>query len=135
MSTLLNPYIGFRGEAREALEFYRGVFGGELTVSTFGENGMSDDPALQDHVMHGQLQTTDGLTLMCSDAPPGMDIDEGSSITVSLSGDDAAELTGYWDKLAVDARETMGLNKTPWGDTFGMLTDRFGIKWMVNIAG
>ncbi|MGA9872399.1 MAG: VOC family protein [Rhodococcus sp. (in: high G+C Gram-positive bacteria)] len=134
MSTLLNPYISFRGEARAALEFYQSVFGGELTISTFGENGMGDDPGLAEQTMHGQLTASNGLTLMCADTPPGMDFDIGTNISVSLSGDDEAELTGYWSKLAVDARNTMGLDKAPWGDTFGMLTDKFGVAWMVNIA-
>lgn len=135
MSTVLNPYISFQGDAREALEFYQGVFGGEVTASTYGESGVSDDPAVKDQIMHGQLQSPSGLTLMCSDTPPEMTHNPGTNISVSLSGDDEAELTGYWDKLTVDARETMGLDKAPWGDTFGMLTDKFGIGWMVNIAG
>lgn len=134
MSTVLNPYISFQGDARDALDFYRGVFGGDVTVSTYGESGMPDD-AVKDQIMHGQLLTPNGLTLMCSDNPPGMSYEHGTAISVSLSGDDEAELTGYWDKLAVDAHETMGLDKAPWGDTFGMLTDKFGIRWMVNIAG
>ncbi len=134
MSTVLNPYVNFQGEAREALEFYRGVFGGEVTVSTYGESGMNDDPAVKDQIMHGQLQSPSGLTLMCSDTPE-MTYNPGTNISISLSGDDEAELTDYWNKLIVDARETMGLDKAPWGDTFGMLTDKFGIGWMVNIAG
>ena len=135
MSTRLNPYISFRGQAREALEFYRTALGGEVNISTFGDFGASDDPAEKDQVMHGQLETPSGLTLMVADIPASMSRTVGDNISVSLSGEDDAELRGYWVKLAVDAQSTMGLNTAPWGDTFGMLTDKFGINWMVNIAG
>lgn len=133
--TLLNPYLSFRNNAREAIEFYRSVFGGELTVSTFGEFGASEDPSETDKVMHAQLETPSGFTLMASDTPDRMPYNPGDTFTVSLSGDDADELTGYWVKLAEGATVTMPLAQAPWGATFGMLTDRFGVPWMVNIAG
>jgi PhnB protein len=135
MTTRLNPYLNFRGTAREAMEFYRSVFGGELNLSTFGENQMSEDPAEKDYIMHGQLDAPNGMTLMGADVPSSMEFMPGNTYSVSLSGDDEAELTGYWDKLADGAQYTMGLNKAPWGDTFGMLTDKFGTSWLVNIAG
>lgn len=135
MPTRLNPYLNFRGSAREAMEFYQTVFGGELNLNTFAEFGASDDPAEKDQIMHGQLESPSGLTLMGADTPASMSLNVGDNISVSLSGEDEAELTGYWDKLAVDAQNTMGLNKAPWGDTFGMLTDKFGINWLVNISG
>lgn len=135
MPSVLNPYLSFQGSAREALEFYRSVFGGELNVSTFGESGMSDDPALADHVMHGQLTTTQGFTLMASDTPPSMPLTVGDSVSVSLSGDDLAELSGYWDKLVDGGTVTVPMEPAPWGDTFGMCVDRFGINWLVNVAG
>lgn len=133
---LLNPYLGFRGNAREALEFYRSVFGGELTISTFGEYQMpGTDEDQTDKVMHGQLTTASGFTLMASDAPPGMEVDEGSSITISLSGSESDELRGYWDGLAEGGNVTLPLEQAPWGDYFGQLTDKFGTAWMVNITG
>jgi PhnB protein len=135
MTTRLNPYLSFRGDARTAMEFYHDVFGGELTLSTFAEFGASDDPADKDQIMHSQLETPNGLVLMGSDTPASMPMDVGNNVSVSLSGEDSDELTGYWDKLAVGAQNTMGLNKAPWGDTFGMLTDKFGINWLVNISG
>jgi PhnB protein len=134
----LNPYISFRGEAREAMSFYRSVFGGELSVTTFGESGMgSDDPAAADQVMHAQLDTTAGLTLMGADTPEGMEHTPGDNVAISLSGpaEDEAELRGYYERLSEGARSVLPLEKAPWGDHFGMLTDRFGIGWMVNIAG
>ena len=135
MTVRLNPYIGFQGQAQEAMEFYRSVFGGELSMDTYGESGMSDDPAQKDKIMHAQLDAGPDLLLMASDAPPGMPVDSGSRISVSLSGDDEAKLRGYWDGLVAGGSVTMPLEKAPWGDSFGMCTDRYGINWMVNIAG
>ena len=133
MSSRLNPYISFPGTARDAVEYYQNVFGGELRVSTFGEFG-NPDPAVADKVMHAMLETPDGYTLMASDLAPGMPHTEGNNITVSLSGDDGDALRGYWEKLTDGGQVTMPLEKQMWGDEFGMCTDRFGIAWMVNIS-
>lgn len=133
MSSLLNPYINLRGRAREALEFYQSVFGGEVTVSTFGEFGM-EGPAAE-HVMHGQLETPKGFTLMVSDAPEDMPGTEGSNITICLSGDDVEDLTGYFHALAEGGEVSTPLEKQMWGDLYGALTDRFGVDWMANISG
>ncbi|WP_020142017.1 VOC family protein [Terracoccus sp. 273MFTsu3.1] len=132
MASRLNPYIGFKDDARAAMEFYRSVFGGELTVSTFGEFGDSGPNA--EGVMHAQLETPSGYTIMASDTPEGMTYTPGSAITVSLSGDDTDELKRYWAGLAEGGTVSMPLEKQAWGDEFGMLTDRFGIAWMVNIG-
>lgn len=133
MPSRLNPYIAFTDQARSAMEFYKDVFGGELTLSTFGEFGQSGEG--EDLVMHAQLETPSGYTIMASDTPPGMEPRTGSSISVSLSGDDDAELRGYWDKLSGSGTVTMPLETQMWGDTFGMCTDQFGVDWLVNIAG
>ncbi len=135
MPTTLNPYISFKDNAREAMEFYRSVFGGKLEMSTFAEFQMAEDPAESDKIMHAQLDTDNGLTLMGADTPNEMPYDEGSRITVSLSGDDESALRGYWDKLSDGGMVTVPLEQAPWGDTFGMCVDRFGISWMVNILG
>jgi PhnB protein len=134
MTTHLNPYLGFRDTARSAMEFYQSVFGGELTMSTFGEGGMSDDPAEKDKVMHSQLASGIGL-LMASDAPAQMDLPSSSPHSLSVSGEDETELRGYWDKLVEGGTVALPLEKAPWGDTFGMCVDRFGVNWMVNIVG
>jgi len=134
MGVTLNPYLSFKNNAREAMEFYHDAFGGTLTMNTFGEYGAADGPD-KDKIMHAQLVTDAGFTLMASDVPEGMERDSGSSITVSISGDDADELRGYWDKLSDGGTVTMPLAKQMWGDEFGMFTDRFGTAWMVNIAG
>lgn len=133
MTTTLNPYVGFGDNAREAMSFYHSVLGGELTFSTFGESGMSDDPAEAEKIMHAQLLADGGMTLMAADTPPGMDHHgTGSSISISLSGENEAELRGYWDGLSAGGSVMMPFEKAPWGDIFGMFTDKFGINWMVN---
>jgi PhnB protein len=129
----LNPYISFNGDARQAMEFYTEVFGGELRVNTFGEFGGADE-ATADKIMHAQLEAEGGLTLMASDMAPGMEYNPGTNISISLSGDDADKLHRYWDKLADGGTVTMPLEKQMWGDVFGMCVDRFGITWMVNIV-
>jgi PhnB protein len=128
----LNPYIGFSDSARQAMEFYRDVFGGELALSTFGEMGGAA-PGDENKVMHAQLETPSGFTLRGSDAPTGMPLDEGSRISVSLSGDDA-QLRDYFQKLSQGGSVTMPLEKQVWGDEFGMLVDQFGVQWMVNVS-
>lgn len=135
MATKLNPYLNFRDTTREAMEFYRTVFGGELTVSTFGEFHASQDPSEQDKIMHAQLVSPGGLTLMAADTPNAMEYTPGNNYSVSLSGDDESELRGYWDKLSDGGTVVMPLDKAPWGDAFGMCVDRFGVSWLVNIAG
>ncbi|MFC5788654.1 VOC family protein [Agromyces tardus] len=134
MPVTLNPYLNFRGDAREAMEFYRSVFGGDLAVSTFADFQAAQDPSENDLVMHAQLDGP-GLTLMAADVPNRMDYSGISGFSVSLSGDDDATLRGYWDKLADGGTITQPLEVAPWGDAFGMLVDRFGVSWLVNIAG
>jgi PhnB protein len=133
VASRLNPYISFGGDARQAMEFYKDVFGGTLNMNTFGEYGAADAPGA-DKIMHAQLETDSGFTLMASDTPPEMPRTPGDTITVSLSGDDNAQLRGYWEKLSDGGNVTMPLEKQMWGDEFGMCVDRFGVPWMVNIT-
>ncbi|HEY8718119.1 VOC family protein [Pengzhenrongella sp.] len=133
MSSRLNPYLSFTDNARQALELYKEIFGGTLTINTFGEYGQPDSPDA-DKIMHGQLETPSGFTLMGADTPTGMDHKPGNNITVSLSGDDSEELRGYWTKLTDGGTVAMPLEKQMWGDEFGMVVDKFGIPWMVNIT-
>jgi PhnB protein len=136
MPTVLNPYLGFRDNAREAMTFYQSVFGGELTLSTFGEFQASEDPAEVDKIMHAMLTTGQGMVLMGADTPNAMGYTPGSTVSVSLSGDDEAELRGYWDKLSGDGGSvTVPMEQAPWGDIFGMCTDKFGTAWLVNVNG
>ncbi|GGV36006.1 VOC family protein [Kitasatospora herbaricolor] len=133
MPSRLNPYISFDGDARPAMEFYKGIFGGTLSLNTFGDFGQKDAP-FADKIMHSMLETDQGFTLMASDLPPGMEYKPGNNITVSLSGDDADELRGFWAELSGQGVVSVPLEKQMWGDVFGMCTDRFGITWLVNIS-
>ena len=136
MASRLNPYVNvLDGKAREALDFYQSVLGGELNVMTFGDMGTEGDLATQ--VMHGQLETPAGYTLMVADAPPEMtQVTMGNNISVSISGvtEDADELRGYFAGLAEGGSVPQPLEPAPWGDEFGMLVDKFGISWLVNIS-
>ncbi len=134
MPSQLSPYLNFRAETRQAMEFYQSVFGGELTMATFGEFHASDDPAEADKIMHASLEGANGIVFMASDTPNGMEFRPGENINMSLAGDDEAELRGYWEKLQPGATVVMPLEPAPWGATFGMLKDRFGVPWMVNIT-
>ena len=133
MTVRLYPYLGFRDNAREAMTFYQSVFGGELDVSTFADHA-SADPTEQHKIMHSQLETPDGLVLMASDTPAGMEYRPHAGVSVSLSGDDEPRLRGYWERLSEGGTVMMPFEKAPWGATFGMCVDRFGTNWMVNAA-
>ncbi|WP_103348946.1 VOC family protein [Amycolatopsis sp. CA-128772] len=133
MASRLNPHLSFRADARQAMEFYKSVFGGTLTLNTFGEFG-SPEGADADKVMHAQLEAGNGFTLMASDTPTGMEHTPGTNISVSLSGDDADDLRGYWDKLSDGGTVSVPFEKQMWGDEFGACVDKFGIPWMVNVV-
>jgi PhnB protein len=135
---ILNPYLNFDGNAREAIEFYQGVFGGDANIMAFGDMGMTEHegtPIPADGVMHGQLTTPEGFTLMASDNVPGMTEGQTPNGHLSLSGDESELLHGYFDKLADGGTIDVPLEKAPWGDEFGQVKDKFGINWLVNIAG
>jgi len=135
MHSKLNPYLSFQGNTREAMEFYKSVFGGELTLTTFGEAGMTDHGVQPDQIMHAQLIAPNDITIMAADSATGMrEFIAGTNISLSLSGDNEAELTDYYNKLADGGKVEQALEKAPWGDTFGMCIDKFGTFWMVNIA-
>ncbi len=128
----LNPYLSFRNQAREAMTFYQDVFGGDLDISTFEQfEGMVQDPTDNDLVMHAQLTSPDGFVLMAADTPTGMEYRTPAGISVSVSGDDEPALQRWWDALADGGVVVMPFDTPPWGGRFGMLTDRFGIDWMI----
>jgi PhnB protein len=136
MAISLNPYLSFRGNAREAIEFYQDVFGAKATVSTFAELNAVQDPSEADLVMHADIEGPEGIRFFASDTPNRMEYQEGSNFSMSLSGqsDSEGQLSGYFDKLADGGTVLMPLEKAVWGDTFGMCKDRFGITWLVNIG-
>ena len=135
MVTRLNPYITFGGDAREALEFYQSVFGGDLDISPWGDmpDMPGNSPQMHVNVMHGMLTVSDGVTIMAADIPESSGPKE-SPVSVSLSGEDEAQLSGWWEKLSDGAEITAPFEKAPWGDTFGQLNDKFGVSWMINVA-
>ena len=129
--TLPVPYIAFSGQAREAMTFYQSVFGGELTISTYGDYGVEGVPA--DAVMHSTL-AGEGFELMASDTPPGMPLTQGNQVSLSLAGDDEARLRGWFEWLAAGGTVNVPLEKQVWGDLYGDVTDRYGLRWMVDIG-
>lgn len=135
MSVTLNPYITFKDNAREAMTFYQSVFGGDLNVMSFGDlPAMPTDPEEKDKVMHAMLTGDNGVVLMGADTPNSQEYSPYTG-SISLSGDDDATLRGYFDKLSAGGQVIEPLTQAPWGDSFGMFNDKFGIHWMVNIAG
>ena len=133
MASLLNPYLNYKDNAREAMEFYKSALGGDLEINTFGEYGDTGPNA--DGVMHARLETDAGFTLMASDLPPGSEeTPVAGNVSISISGDDSDKLRGYWEKLSEGGTITMPLEKQMWGDEFGMCIDKFGVAWMVNIT-
>jgi PhnB protein len=132
MASRLNPYLNFDGNARQALEFYSSVFGGDLNLNTFADFGAQGSPDA-DRIMHGQLETGAGYTIMAADVTSDMEYQPISGASVSLSGDDADALRGYWEKLSEGGTTTMPLEKQSWGDEFGMCVDKFGVPWMINV--
>jgi PhnB protein len=134
MQSRLVPYLNFRDNTRQAMEFYQTVFGGRLSMTTFAEFNASDDPAEANKIMHSMLEADNGMVLMAADTPNRMEYQPGASIQLSLNGNNEPELRRYFQKLADGGQISLPLNKAPWGDIFGMCQDRFGINWMVNIS-
>src|SRR5436305_3767171 len=134
MQTKLNPYLSFKDNARQAMEFYQTVFGGKLAISTFKDYHASQDPSEDNLIMHSVLEADNGITFMASDTPNRMEYRPGTNMSMSLSGDNEAELKAYFEKLSDGGTVTMPLEKAIWGDSFGMCTDKFGVPWLVNIS-
>ena len=134
MTSQLNPYLNFNGNARQALEFYTTVFGGDLNLNTFASFGSTGPDA--ERIMHGQLQTPAGYTIMAADVTSDMEYSAPAGFSISLSGDAASgdDLRGYFESLGASGMITMPLQKQSWGDEFGMCVDGFGVPWLVNIG-
>ena len=133
MKTSLSPYLNFNGNASEAMRFYQVVLGGKLTMQTFGDAKMAKSNKDKDRIVHAMLKNK-MLSFMASDGIPDRPVIMGDHVHMSIVGSDAALLTGYFNKLAGGGKVNMPLAKQFWGDTFGMLTDKFGVHWMVNIT-
>lgn len=132
MGSQLNPCLAFNGNARQAIEFYQDILGGQLDIGTYAEYGSPDVPH-PDKIMHAMLRTTDGYTLMAWDVREKIPHTPGNNVAVFLDGDDA-KLRGYFERLSVGGNVTLPLEKQSWGDDAGSLVDQFGITWMVNIT-
>jgi PhnB protein len=137
-TTKLNPYLFFGGNCREAMEFYQTVFGGELTISTFGESPADahQDPAanteeIKDKIMHAKLNGD--VVILSSDNPHGTTDDNNDRFSLSLEGTDEDTLTGYFEKLSENGTVTAPLMKQFWGEVFGMVTDPFKVNWMISV--
>lgn len=134
MPVKLHPYLNFMGHTKAAMTFYHSVFGGDLTMQTYGESGMSNKPEERDLIMHADLHNGD-LSFFAADGNAEHQVHMGDNVQMSLVGSEDVLLTKYFNGLAEGGHVDMPLEKAPWGDTFGMLTDKFGIHWMVNISG
>ncbi len=131
MAASITPYINFGGSAREAMTMYHDVFGGDLEMQTFAQSGFVPDGVDGDKIMHSHLGGADGLELMASDAMP---FDGGDTVCIALTGDDYGAMEVHWNRL-IDGGEVLEpLAAAPWGDSFGMCRDRFGIRWLLNIS-
>jgi PhnB protein len=133
----VNPYLNFSDTCEEAFNFYKSVFGGEfVTVMRFKETPaeVMEVPASEaEKIMHMALPIGQGTILMGSDVPEAMGaVTTGTNFAISISTDSEAEATTLFNKLSAGGQVTMPLEKAFWGDYFGMLTDKFGVQWMVS---
>ena len=149
MSIQTTTHLNFRGDAAQALDFYRSVFGGHTTLTTYGDVGMPQDAPGADAVVFGLLVSDDGFRLMAYDVPGSTDggitgggstrRENGTTLTdqalfVSVTADSLAELQVHWDDLAVGGTVVEPLAASAWSAGFGMLTDRFGVTWSLGVA-
>ena len=133
MDLQLMPYLTFNGKAADAMKFYHSILGGELSTQTFAEAKMARSPAENDLIVHAVLKN-ERLTFMASDAMPSRRAKFGDNFHMSVSGDDGEKLTKIFEGLAEGGKVDMPLAKQFWGDTYGQLTDKFGVHWMINIG-
>ena len=149
MSITTTTHLNFRGDARAALEFYRSVFGGDLSIATYGDFGMPAEAPGASNVVFGQLESENGFRVMAYDIPGedgGLAANAGTTrrengvtltdqpFFVSVRGDALDEVQGYWEALSAGASIIEPLAASAWSPGFGMLTDRFGVTWILDVA-
>ncbi|MFF8327035.1 VOC family protein [Rhodococcus qingshengii] len=149
MSIKTTTHLNFRGDARAALEFYQSVFGGQVTIATYGDFGMPKEVPGAENVVFGQVETEDGFCVMAYDIPGqsggsagnagSTHRENGTTITdqpffVSVRGETLEEVQNYWAKLSAGASIIEGLAAAAWSPSFGMLTDAFGVTWILDVA-
>ncbi|MFE5598444.1 VOC family protein [Streptomyces coelicoflavus] len=128
-------HLNFRGDAREALTFYQAAFGGDVTLVTYKDAGGVQEPAEADQVMFGQVATADGLCVMAYDVPSALPWNQGeNAFFVSVRGESAEEITAYWEKLTDGATVLRPLGTAQWAPLYGMLRDRFGVTWVLDVV-
>ena len=135
MSVKAVAHLNFRGDAHAALTFYRSVFGGDMAVVTYKDAGNVQEPSEADQVMWGQVDADSGFRVMAYDVPSGQPWNPGENpFFLSLRGDTAEEVTAYWEKLADGATVVQTLGPAQWSPLYGMLKDRFGVTWVVDVV-
>lgn len=135
MAVATTAHINFRGQAREALEFYKTVFGGETTIATYAMIHQVEDPAQADSVAWGQLEAPNGFRVMAYDVQTAKPFDHGqNAFYIALRGTDTDEIQGQWDKLADGANILTPLAPAVFAPLYGMLTDRFGVTWIIDVS-
>jgi PhnB protein len=128
----LTPYLDLAGNAREAFEFYRKAFDGEIVaMQTFGEAGLGQDSGVKDKIMHAEFKAG-GIHFMASDGRPNLPPATGNNVWLNVNLDDRAEQDRIWAVLAEGGEVTQPLNDTFWGARYGQVVDRFGIHWALN---
>lgn len=134
MTFAVTPHLNFRGQARAALDFYKQVFGGEQTLMTYAAMGQPDLGELPDHVIWGQVVAENGFKIMAFDVRAGQDHDAGTNaFYVSLRGSSTEEIERCWAGLAEGATIQQLIGPSAWSPLYGMLTDRFGVIWIVDV--
>lgn len=134
MSIHTTTHLNFRGSARAALEFYQSVFGGELVAISYADAHRVTDPAEADQILFGSVTSDDGFRIMAFDVPSARDYAPGTiPVFVSVRGTYAAEVSAYWEKLADGATIVEPLATSQWSPLYGMLTDRFGVTWVLDV--
>ncbi len=133
METKFSPHLNFKDNARAAMEFYQTIFGGKLTLQTYQEFHVSMEPSEDAKIMHAELETGKGITMMAADTPNRMEYHPGMNFSLAISGDNEPELRAWFEALSSGGSVSMPLEKSMWGAIFGMCTDKFGVNWMVNI--
>lgn len=136
MTVTTTTHLNFRGQAREALDLYASIFGGQVIAYTYGDAHMDADGAVPDQLMWGGFEAPNGLHLMAFDVPPGRPLSRGEdSVFISVRGDDPDEITTCFTVLAEGGTVRTPLGPSAWGSPlYGMLDDRFGITWVMDIA-
>jgi PhnB protein len=135
MSVTAVTHINLRGTARQALEFYQSVFGGQLALVTYKDAGNVQHPSDADHIMWGQVDSDNGFRVMAYDVPVATPWNQGeNAYFVSLRGDAAEEIAAQWKKLAEGSTIIRPLEKAQWSPLYGMLKDKFGVVWVLDVA-